>query len=193
MNYKNTNKGFTLLEMLLVIAVIAILAGIVIVAINPAKQLGSANNAKRFSDVKAINDAIKQHAIDNGGIYHSSIRAYPTGVNSLREVCNSGSSSNASCPTGTLNLSFLVPDYLQSIPRDPSYDSASGFVSKAFAQISLGSHTGYFVGRPSVGSGLIVAAPLTQNLTSNSDKVISVGADVSRGTFNLPNNPGTYY
>jgi prepilin-type N-terminal cleavage/methylation domain-containing protein len=54
-NFRN-QKGFTLLEILLVVAAIAILAGIIIVAINPAKQLGDTRNAQRYSDVRTILD-----------------------------------------------------------------------------------------------------------------------------------------
>ena len=52
---KNTRtSGFTLLEILLVVAAIAILAGIVIIAINPTKQLGDTRNAQRRSDVYSL-------------------------------------------------------------------------------------------------------------------------------------------
>lgn len=37
---KGTRSGFTLIEVLLVVALLSILAGIVILAINPIKQLG---------------------------------------------------------------------------------------------------------------------------------------------------------
>ena len=65
MKNKNPQKGFTLLEILLVVGIISILAGIVIVAINPSKQLATVRNAERKSDIKQIDSALTQYYIDN--------------------------------------------------------------------------------------------------------------------------------
>ena len=109
------NKGFTLLEMLLVIAIIGVLASIVIIAINPGKQLAQARNAQRASDLNAINNAVQQYYIDN--------LSWPTTTldSTLTEICNTGTESTGhsiDC-TGLLDLSALVPDYLSEIPSDP--------------------------------------------------------------------------
>lgn len=108
--FKN-QKGFTLLEILLVVAAIAILAGIVILAINPNKQLGDTRNAQRRADVSTILNAVYQYAIDNNGTIPATITTTPTAI------CKTG----GTC-TGLVDLSVLTTaeKYLTSIPYDPN-------------------------------------------------------------------------
>ncbi len=113
-------RGFTLIELLLVIGIIAILASIVIVAINPTKQLGDARDAQRRSDVNTILNAVYQYAIDNNGNLPSGI---PT--TTAKMVCQS-SLDPATCEgAGYLgvNLRMLTGAYLTGIPKDPKVTS----------------------------------------------------------------------
>jgi len=45
----NRNKGFTLIELIVVIAIIGVLAGVLLIAINPAALLAKGRDAKRIS------------------------------------------------------------------------------------------------------------------------------------------------
>ncbi|KKU11008.1 MAG: hypothetical protein UX14_C0005G0022, partial [Parcubacteria group bacterium GW2011_GWF1_45_5] len=53
-------KGFTLIELLIVIGIIVLLAGVVIIALNPARQFALARNSQRWSNVNAILNAVGQ-------------------------------------------------------------------------------------------------------------------------------------
>ncbi len=65
---KNSNQGFTLIEILVVIGIIAVLAAIVVVAINPSRQFAQARNSQRISNVETILNAIGQNIADNKGV-----------------------------------------------------------------------------------------------------------------------------
>jgi type IV pilus assembly protein PilA len=102
-------KGFTLLEILLAVAALVILAGIVILAINPTKQLADTRNAQRWMDVNTILNAVYQFSIDNTG-------TLPTGVTaSTTEICRT-----ATC-AGLADLQVLTASgkYIVNIPSDP--------------------------------------------------------------------------
>lgn len=60
-----SGAGFTLIELLLIIAIIGVLAGTVIVFVNPAVQLQRANDARRKSDLSAIQKALEVYYNDN--------------------------------------------------------------------------------------------------------------------------------
>jgi prepilin-type N-terminal cleavage/methylation domain-containing protein len=97
-------KGFTLLEILLVIAAIGVLAAIVIVAINPQRQLEQVTEAETISGAEAIHSALEQYLIDNG--------SYPAGVSgNYQDICAPGGGSDCVDLEGA-----LVPTYLSDIP-----------------------------------------------------------------------------
>lgn len=112
---QKTQAGFTLIEILLVVAALAILAGIVILAINPNKQLGDTRNSERSTSVSTILNAVYQYALDNNGTLPASITTTET------EICATG----AAVCTGLVDLSVLSLNekYLVSIPLDPQCPS----------------------------------------------------------------------
>jgi type IV pilus assembly protein PilA len=100
-------KGFTLLEILLVIAAIGILAAIVLIAINPNKQIAQARNTARKVDINTLEKALRQYSIDNAG-------QLPNGIlNQYKVICRQGI-TDPSC----INLDVLIPTYIAAIPRD---------------------------------------------------------------------------
>lgn len=144
-------KGFTLLEILLVIAAIGILAAIVIVAINPNRQLSQVRDTLRQSDAVTLQKALEQYLIDTG--------SYPPGVTSeYTEVCNSGSNGigegtvNSDC----IDLRPLVPTYIASVPTDPSGGTGE---------------TGFYVHTHSVNQKITITSSQAENT------IISINPD----------------
>lgn len=78
---QNTDKeGLTLIEVILVVALIATLATIVIVAINPAKMLAGANEVRAETELNQINRAVYLYYLDNFDWPADVSRGLPSGI-----------------------------------------------------------------------------------------------------------------
>src|SRR5258708_6411124 len=94
------NRGFTLVELLIVISIMAILASGLVMIVNPLGQLAKSRDARRKSDLHQMELALEQYYNDNGKYPY---RCETAGVNS----------------TNTQPwLPDLVP-YIKTIPVDP--------------------------------------------------------------------------
>jgi prepilin-type N-terminal cleavage/methylation domain-containing protein len=76
---KIANKGFTLIEILIVIVIIAILALVVFIALNPVGRIADSNNTSRVSNIQQIFKAIQTYTVDHGGNYPANIPAPSSG------------------------------------------------------------------------------------------------------------------
>lgn len=102
--------GFTLIEILVVIGMIAVLASVVLVAINPLRQFAQARNAQRASDVNAILNAIGERIAENRGVFTGG--GCPASLPHTATVIAS---------TGGYDLRpCIVPDFISELPIDPT-------------------------------------------------------------------------
>lgn len=116
MKTANGFKGFTLIEILVVVALIAILATVTIVAINPNKNFADTRNAERSSEVNAILSGVSQYIAENNTLASLGTIAACPAVTSI---------GTAGANLGTT----LVPDFIPSIPTDPNggTDTVTGY------------------------------------------------------------------
>jgi prepilin-type N-terminal cleavage/methylation domain-containing protein len=153
-NIFKREEGFTLIELLVVIGILAILLAITLIAINPARQFGQANDTKRRSDANAILNAIGQYSASNTGNLPPEIvtlqGAHPGVATELND-------------TNFPNLcGQLVPTYVPALPTDPVKNTQAGISVCA----GTWGDTGYQVavdanGRVTVSAPSAYAGPIT--------------------------------
>lgn len=119
MKHLGVLRGFTLVELLVVVAILGILSTVLIVAVNPARQLAKARDSQRQSDLVGILSTILQYASEHGG--------------DLPDTDGNPATSNfpaaATCigtDVGCFDLAGsgetgdeIVPVYIAEMPKDP--------------------------------------------------------------------------
>jgi len=146
---KNKNKGFTLIEILVVIGIIAILATIVLIAINPARQFKQARDTQRTSNANAILNAIGQYTADHKG--DLSALDIITG-----DSTDAGDYDDISATDTPDFCDELVPKYIPALPVDP------GTGNSAIDDCSGSWDTGYSVIQDSTTDRITVYASDTE-------------------------------
>lgn len=140
--------SFTLIELLIVIAIIAILSVAVIVTLNPAELLRQARDANRLSEMDTMERAVLLYIGDRGGSLGAASTTYFSLIDSSATTtagtncagvglaapggwsyhCAASSTARKTDGTGWLPLNFDQMSYkvFPSLPIDPVNTSSSG-------------------------------------------------------------------
>lgn len=140
----NYYKGFTLVELLVVLGIVAVMSTVVIIALNPVELLKQSRDSGRISDLNTIGSALSAFSADVGQINATSSVVYVSLPSSVSDCSNLGlpalpggwsyacsTSANYKKADGTgwipINfgsLSFGSP--LSQMPVDPTNSSSTG-------------------------------------------------------------------
>ncbi len=157
----HTQKGFTLLELLLVVAIIAILASVIFVVLDPPTRFKNTRDSARFTDVRAISNAIKLDQLDNGGDYLHAIASITADTPYIISNATTTAGCIVTCDVTItagdhcVNLTGLVTSgHLGQIPISPE---GTGTWTSAV--------TGYYVQRNTNGS-ISVGACESENIST---------------------------
>ena len=138
-------SGFTLLEVMIVIGVLALLATLIIVTLDPAERFRDAREARRLSDIRALSSAAHQYLVDKKG-------DFPVGIDGSERQLGTGTSGcsidNGFCSVvgdgDCVDLGPALRSYLPVIPEDTDTGTAE--------------HTRYTIRHEAEGNRIVVKA-----------------------------------
>ena len=107
MKTNTQTKGFTLVELLIVISIIALLTGIIIAKISGSKQ--SANYLKRLNDINQVDLALQRYNAANYGKYPTTSGSWYSSATCVAQ---------SATVSATAYVPSVVPTYIASLPAD---------------------------------------------------------------------------
>ncbi len=183
MKFISYRKGFTIIELMVVVAIIALLSGIIITSLTGSKA--KSRDARRVSDVNQIQLALEQY-FDRCGQYPNTI----TPANSNLTTVTNG------CPSiGGVTISLA--SYISVIPKDPSSTVNSGNYDYAINP----TYTDYILHAKLEGSNAAQQNSYPETSRSNNANLNGTNAWSNINVFHcydsqtpptLPSNPNDY-
>lgn len=140
---KHSARGFTIVEVLITIVVIAILAGITIVSYASLQR--SVRDDKRKADITVVSQGLEKF-FDENGEYPASTTAAATNPQTCSDVCHSATRLNQN--TTFAQLKTIAPGIDQNF-GDPSNTSAIHF-RESFVSANSGHY--FYTGGTSYGN-----------------------------------------
>ncbi len=111
--------GFTFIEILIVLGIIGVLATVLMVVVNPGRQLAKARDVQRESDIYAILSSIYQYSREHTGELpdtdgNPSTNNFPTSL-----TCIGSTSPCFNLAAAGDSGDTIVPVYIAQLPKDP--------------------------------------------------------------------------
>ena len=127
--HNNRQKSFTLIELLIVIAILALLMSIIIITLNPAEMLKKSRDTKRISNLKSINNAL--------GIFQATRPSASIGTANIVYISIPDSSSTCA----NLGLPALTTGYQYQCSTTANYrkTDGTGWIPVNFDSLDIGS------------------------------------------------------
>jgi len=129
MKWFKSKKSFTLIELLIVIAILALLMSIIIITINPAELLKQTRDSKRVSSLKSLNNALN--------IFQATRSSASMGTSSIIYI----SIPDSSTTCANLGLPALPSGYTYACSTSANYrkTDGTGWIPVNFNSLDIGS------------------------------------------------------
>jgi prepilin-type N-terminal cleavage/methylation domain-containing protein len=182
-NLEKNQKGFSLIELLVVAVLIGILTSATIVIINPATIRARGRDAQRISDLKTIQTALEQFYLRYRG-YPSAQTSACSGTTCFIKISGSDRLTNCLITGGSCASVSNWVAVTNSIPTDPSGATGTNGPCTANSTQAYYYAAPYRASDPGLADGYVITAIMEQPSSVGGNTCNSTGTR-NWGAFSL--------